>query len=133
MPGPALADVDARAIRALHDVWVRAEIGGDIDRLLGCCAPDICWITDDGFEVEIGLAAGRRLFASPLRLLDLQTEITDLYGAGGVAYKSCRYQARHQAPDGTLTASQGTHLWILHQRPEGWRVSLVTWCRERPR
>ncbi|MEL6772633.1 MAG: nuclear transport factor 2 family protein [Bacteroidota bacterium] len=133
MPGPPLPDVDARAIRALHDLWVRAEIAGDVETLLGCCTSDVCWITDDGEEVEIGHDAGRRLFTSPLRLLDLQTEITDLYGAEGVAYKSCRYEARHRAPDGSLTASQGTHLWILHRLSEGWRVSLVTWHRSRSR
>ncbi|MEM8560254.1 MAG: nuclear transport factor 2 family protein [Bacteroidota bacterium] len=127
MPGPALPVVDERAIRVLHDLWMRAEIAGDLDTLLGCCTPDVCWIADDGTDIGIGHDAGRRLFTSELRLLDLQTTITDLYGADGLAYKSCRYEARHVCPQGTQTTSHGTHLWILHQRREGWRVSLVTW------
>jgi ketosteroid isomerase-like protein len=130
MSGPPLLEVDDRAIRALHDLWMRAETAGDVDLILGLCAPDVCWITDTA-DVRLGHEAGRELLTGGVPLLDLQTEITSLYGTRDIAYKTCRFEARHRMADGALHCTRGTHLWILHCQAAGWRVSLVTWELEK--
>ncbi len=123
-----LSAEDCAAIRDVHDVWIAAEVRGDMQTVLALCSDDVQILTPNTEIVEGEAAVQEMLQPDAIKLDGIETRDLRVAGAGYLAYKTCRYETRFIVQGGPENrVARGTHLWILRKDGGNWKVVLVTW------
>lgn len=113
---------DEDSIRAVHDLWVGAELRGETDTLSELLADDVVMAPPEGPATQ-----GRDLVMSILGQAasppqELATSIALIRVAGRNALKLADF--RGVSADGAMYC--GSHVWRL-RFDHKWRIALLTW------
>jgi uncharacterized protein (TIGR02246 family) len=123
-----LSDRDVRAIQAVEQRWLAAEIAGNPAAVLELCADDVVWMPP-GVATLQGKDAIRTWLGQPTeRIDDLRLTNVRIDGDGDVAYKTADYQTRY-VPGGATepVTAAGSHVWVLRRLAGSWRVVVAAW------
>jgi ketosteroid isomerase-like protein len=115
---------DYQRILELHNLWIEAELRGDIQSMLRICSEEIRFYPPDSAPVE-GKSAVSVLLQSDQQNIE-RIEIKDLLieVSGNLAYKTASF-ATHVQSEPSLY--EGNHLWILRREEFDWRILIVSW------
>jgi ketosteroid isomerase-like protein len=117
-----------RQIEQIHSDWIAYEVAGEDHRLMALCHDDIeLWPPDA--QPLLGRAAVSAQMAHGTAKVH-SIEITDrrIRGSNDIAYLTANYKtAFSSVEDSTPRQVHGSHLWILRNQTDTWRVHLITW------
>lgn len=122
---------DRRAIEALHDDWLNAELNGDAAAVLQFCTAAPVWLPP-GEAPLCGRAAildwlGK---APHVGVRRIEIDHMTIDGRGGIAWKHAAFRTTLEASAGAAeSVISGAHGWVLRRDEDTgkWRVAVVTW------
>ncbi len=128
-PAP-LSDADVAEIRRVEQLFVQAQLAGNIDSVLALRTPDIVWLPP-GAPFLAGKAALREFLQnSGIRLTSFRVTPLWTEGRGDLAYNRGKYTSTVVAGADT-TNEVGKYLQIWRRQNDGsWLIAVDIWNTE---
>lgn len=124
-----LSRQDLANIKDLHDIWIAKEVAGYESEVVDLCTDDVKWLPPDGPPILGKEEVREYLTQQHVRVLAIDAPLDSVEGNGSIAYLITNYRTRYitEGHSDVKHEAKGTHLWILRNEDDVWRVAVVTW------
>ena len=113
---------------SVHDLWIAKELEGNESEVIDLCTEDIQWLAPNDPPIVGKEVIAKHLAAHPTTVESIDISDVCIHGSGSLAYLISNYRT-HSLIEGHSEPheSTGTHLWVLRNEGDDWRVAVVTW------